>query len=154
MSRTLIVCRMKYCIIRAAANQSFKLSLEFGYAINEIFCKSIAANTSILSNPKRIFSMFYFVRTQNPRPTFHLDMTPDERAVMEKHIAYCSEKAVHGSAIVFGPVMDPKGVYGIGVYNVNDEAEIREILKHDLANGLLQLEFFPMPRAIVGTIRP
>ncbi len=85
---------------------------------------------------------------------FHLDMTANERAVMQKHVVYCSEKAAKGIAIVFGPVMDPNGVYGIGVYNVNDEAEMREIIKHDPANGLLQYEFFPMPRAVVGTIRP
>ena len=81
-------------------------------------------------------------------------MTPDERRVMGRHVAYWSEKAVRGIAVAFGPVMDPKGVYGIGVYNVTDESEINEILKHDPANGLLQYEFFPMPRAIVGTLHP
>ena len=59
--------------------------------------------------------MFFFVRTGNPRPTFHLDMTEDERSIMERHVAYWSEKAAKGIAVVFGPVMDPHGVYGIGV---------------------------------------
>ena len=52
--------------------------------------------------------MYFFVRTQNPRPTFHLDMTPDERAIMEKHVAYWSDKAARGIAIVFGPMLDLK----------------------------------------------
>ena len=47
-------------------------------------------------------------------------MTADERAVMGRHVAYWSEQAALGVAIVFGPVMDPKGVYP--------------------ANGLLQYE--------------
>ena len=60
--------------------------------------------------------MYFFVRTQNPRPTFHLDMKPDERSIMEKHVAYWTDKAIKGIAIVFGPVLDPKGVYGVGIY--------------------------------------
>ncbi len=97
--------------------------------------------------------MYFFVRTQNPRPTFHLDMTAEERAIMERHVAYWSEKAASGIAIVFGPVMDPQGVYGIGVYQVADEAEMRELLDHDPANGLLRYEVLPMPRAAVGKPR-
>ncbi len=95
--------------------------------------------------------MYLFVRTQNPRPTFHLDMTPEERAIMEQHVAYWTDKAARGIAIVFGPVMDPQGVYGIGIHQVKDEAEMRELIEHDPAKGLLQYEIFAMPRAVVGT---
>jgi hypothetical protein len=94
--------------------------------------------------------MYFFVKTQNPRPTFHLDMTPAERAIMDQHVVYWSEKAACGIAIVFGPVMDPKGVYGIGVYQVEDEAEMSALLEHDPAKGLLRYEVLPMPRAVVG----
>jgi hypothetical protein len=97
--------------------------------------------------------MYFFVKAQNPRPTFHLDMTPDERILMERHIAYWSDKAACGIALVFGPVMDPQGVYGIGVYQVQDEAEMRDLLKQDPANEILRYEVSPMPRAIVGTLR-
>ena len=97
--------------------------------------------------------MYFFVRALNPRPTFHLDMTPKERAIMENHIAYWSEKAKQGIAVVFGPVMDPQGVFGMGVYQAEDEAELRKLLEADPAKGLLQVEFFPMPRAIIGTLR-
>ncbi len=95
--------------------------------------------------------MYFFVRTQNPRPTFHLDMTAEEREIMGRHVAYWSEKAQQGIAIVFGPVMDPEGVYGIGVYQVRDEAEMQDLLAHDPANGLLQYQVLPMARAVVGT---
>ena len=97
--------------------------------------------------------MYYFIKTQNPRPTFHLDMTVEERTTTQRHVAYWSEKATQGIAIVFGPVMDPKGVYGVGVYQVNGETEMRQILEHDPANGLLQYEVLPMARAMVGTLR-
>jgi|SRR5216684_1152986 len=97
--------------------------------------------------------MYFFIKTQNPRPTFHLDMTMDELAIMERHVAYWSDIAARGTAIVFGPVMDPQGVYGIGVYQVQDESEMRKLLEHDPANGLLRYDVLLMPRAVVGTQR-
>ena len=95
--------------------------------------------------------MYFFIKTQNPRPTFHLDMTLAERETMNRHVAYWTEKAAHGIAVVFGPVMDPHGVYGIGVYQANDETEMQELLNQDPANGLLKYEILPMARAVVGT---
>lgn len=97
--------------------------------------------------------MYFFVRTNNPRPTFHLDMTPEERDTMNKHVAYWSEKAAQGIAIIFGPVMDPSGVYGIGVYKVDDETELEKLIHQDPANGLLIYEIFPMPRVVVGILK-
>ncbi len=40
--------------------------------------------------------MYFFVRTENPRPTFHLDMTTEGRAIVERQVAYWSEKAARG----------------------------------------------------------
>jgi hypothetical protein len=37
--------------------------------------------------------MYFFVKTNNPRPTFHLDMTADERDTMRRHVAYWTERA-------------------------------------------------------------
>jgi hypothetical protein len=96
--------------------------------------------------------MYFFIKTDNPRPTFHLDMTPDERALMEKHVAYWSRQAELGVAIVFGPVMDPAGVYGIGVYQVADEAEMHRLIDEDPADGLLKYQVLPMPQAVLGTL--
>ena len=94
--------------------------------------------------------MYFFIKTNNPRPTFHLDMTPEERATMQEHVAYWSEKAKTGIAVVFGPVMDPKGVYGIGIYKVNDESEMRAMLEKDPAKEILKYDVFPMARTVVG----
>lgn len=98
--------------------------------------------------------MYFFIKTENPRPTFHLDMTADERATMERHVPYWSEKAMQGIAIVFGPVLDPRGVYGIGVYKVRDESEMQDLLECDPAKGLLRFEVvLPMGRSVVGRPR-
>jgi len=32
--------------------------------------------------------MYVFARTNNPRLTFHLDMTAEEKAIMAAHVAY------------------------------------------------------------------
>jgi hypothetical protein len=97
--------------------------------------------------------MYFFIKTQNPRPTFNLDMTAEERVTMQEHVEYWSKQAERGIAIAFGPVMDPKGVYGIGIYHVEDEAEMRKLLEHDPANRLLRYDVLPMARAVVGTLR-
>ncbi len=97
--------------------------------------------------------MYFFLTADNPRPTFNSDMTAEERETMNRHVAYWSEKAERGIAIVFGPVMDPKGVFGIGVYKVRDEAEMRELIEHDPANRLLKLNILPMADAVVGVGR-
>jgi hypothetical protein len=98
--------------------------------------------------------MYIFCKTNNPRPTFHLDMTPEERTAMTRHVEYWKQFADSGAAIVFGPVMDPNGVYGIGVYNVQDVDQFRTMLAEDPAKGILQYEFHPMPQVVVGTQRP
>jgi len=92
--------------------------------------------------------MYIFCKANNPRPTFHLDMTPEERDIMGHHVTYWTAKAQAGQALLFGPVLDPKGVFGIGVYEVNDEEEFRTWLEEDPANGLLTYEFYPMPRLV------
>jgi uncharacterized protein len=94
--------------------------------------------------------VYFFVRTDNPRPTFHLDMTAGERATMTDHIAYWTDRATEGISIVFGPVADPGGFYGMGVYRVDDEEHMRRLLRDDPANGLLTYHVTPMADAVVG----
>ncbi len=94
--------------------------------------------------------MYIFVRTNNPRPSFHLDMTGEERATMTDHVAYWTQRAKEGISILFGPVADPAGFYGIGVYRVDDEAHMRRLIEDDPANGLLKYEITPMADAVVG----
>jgi len=96
--------------------------------------------------------MYFFIRTNNPRPNFHIDMSAEERSTMEKHVSYWSEKAERGIALVFGPVLDPKGFYGIGIYNVPDETSMKNLIDNDPAKGLLKYEILPMARAVVGKL--
>lgn len=77
-------------------------------------------------------------------------MTPDERTVMQGHVAYWVEQAERGVAIVFGPVLDPAGPYGIGIYTVPDEATMQRLIDADPARDLLKCTVLPMAEAVIG----
>jgi len=71
---------------------------------------------------------------------------------MSEHIAYWTDQAKRGTAVVFGPVNDPKGAYGIGIVEVENETRLRALLAKDPAikGGLQRDEFYPMShRSIV-----
>ena len=43
--------------------------------------------------------MLFFVRTQDPRPSFHLDMGAEKCAAMTAHVACWSDAAARGIAV-------------------------------------------------------
>jgi uncharacterized protein len=91
----------------------------------------------------------YFVLHLLPsRPDFAQTMTDDERAVMMKHVAYWTEIMKQGKVLAFGPVMDPKEVYGLGIICVDNEQEVEDFIAKDPASKINRYEYFPM-RAIV-----
>jgi uncharacterized protein YciI len=96
---------------------------------------------------------YFFCRLIPPRPTFAQDMTAAEALVMRDHVAYWTELAERGTAIVFGPVADPKGVWGVAILEVEDEAEVQSLTSNDpvmkAALGATY-EILPMLRAIIG----
>jgi uncharacterized protein YciI len=96
--------------------------------------------------------MYFFLRLIPPRLTFAQDMSVEERATMQRHVAYWTDLMEKGKALVFGPVQDPKGVYGVGVIGVENEAEQDELVANDPGNGLNRYEFYPM-RAVVPRLR-
>src|SRR6185295_8410074 len=65
-------------------------------------------------------SRYFFCRLIPPRPTFGTDMTDVEKTAMRAHVAYWTEIAKTGAAVVFGPVADPAGVWGLGILRVTD----------------------------------
>jgi len=94
---------------------------------------------------------YYCCRLLAPRATFAFDMTPDERKAMLAHGAYWRELLAKGNAIVFGPVNDPKGPWGLGVIRAANEAEVHDFRDHDpaiLANIGLSYEIMPMLTAV------
>ncbi|MBO9592824.1 MAG: hypothetical protein J7599_07930 [Niabella sp.] len=86
----------------------------------------------------------FYLKLNPPRPTFILDMTAEEKATMQQHVAYWTLLLNDGIAIVFGPVADPTGGYGVGVVSVDDEDHLKKIIEADPANGLNKYEYYPI----------
>ena len=77
-------------------------------------------------------STFVF-RLKANRPTFALDMTDEEREIMGRHAAHWRPYIESGQMVVFGPVLDPSGSWGLGVVEAEDEdeEELREFAAGD-----------------------
>ena len=91
----------------------------------------------------------YFVLHLLPsRPDFAQTMTEEERGIMMKHIGYWTELMNQGKVLVFGPVLDPAEVYGLGIVAVDDEQEVMDLIANDPAGQINRYEFFPM-KAVV-----
>ena len=89
----------------------------------------------------------YFLKLVAPRPTFATDMTDGEKALMHEHFLYWKSRQDEGEVVVFGPVLDPKGAYGMGVVAASDEAGARAFADADPAVRSIRgfsCEIYPM----------
>lgn len=79
-----------------------------------------------------------------PRPSFLVDSTDAERAIMGTHAAYHRELAAKGKVLMAGPSLD--GAWGVGILNVIDADEARRIAEGDPAvtSGLMQFQLHPV----------
>lgn len=95
--------------------------------------------------------MHFVYKLVPPRPTFFADQTEHEQAVMADHVGYWSDLLSAGTAVAFGPVLDPAGVWGIAIVEAEDENEIARIAAGDPVTkaGVGTIETYPMPGAIV-----
>jgi uncharacterized protein YciI len=86
--------------------------------------------------------MHFVYKLIPPRTTFALDMDETEAELMGKHAAYWRDQLDHGRVIVFGPVMDPAGVWGLGVLETEDEAAAHGLVLADpvIAAGVCSFE--------------
>jgi uncharacterized protein YciI len=92
--------------------------------------------------------MHYVLYLNPPRPTFIMDMSDEERTIMGRHVEYWNKFMEKGKIIAFGPVLDPAGVYGVGIAEVESEEELKDFIKNDPANGVNSYEYYPM-KAII-----
>ena len=100
-----------------------------------------------------IAERFYHCRLMPPRPSFARDMNAEEAAMMQEHVRYWMGHLQAGTAIVFGPVDDPVGAWGLGVVRVADESAVRALEAGDpaiRAGRGLRYEILPMLRAVVA----
>lgn len=80
-----------------------------------------------------------------PKTIIHeKDMSAAEKSVMQAHVVYWAPYVEDGTVVVLGPVMDPKGGYGIAVVRVDHEDQLEQIIANDPGNGLNSYEWYPM----------
>ncbi len=93
----------------------------------------------------------FFLKLNPPRATFAQDMSAEERHIMQQHVIYWTDLMNRGLVVAFGPVIDPAGVYGVGIVQADDPHQVSELIAHDPANGLNHYEFHPMLAVIPNT---
>lgn len=87
---------------------------------------------------------YYAVKLIAPRPDFVQTMTDDEKALMQQHAAYWQEHLEKGMVVVFGPVFDPKGPYGLGIVSVDDEQQLKKFIDNDPSLPFNKIEYYEM----------
>ena len=66
-----------------------------------------------------------------PRTTFVNDMTSEEGKLMQQHVDYWAEQFKKGTVLIIGPVLDPKGAWGMAVLETSTEEEARTLAMND-----------------------
>ncbi|MGD0813819.1 MAG: YciI family protein [Verrucomicrobiota bacterium] len=74
---------------------------------------------------------YYIFKLLPPRPDFAATMTPAELALMQTHSAYLKGFMDKGQILVFGPVLDPVGAYGLAVVRLPDDIAPDTIWSND-----------------------
>ena len=93
----------------------------------------------------------WLIRIIPPRPHFDQNATPAEQALMDQHFSYWKDLNEKGVCLFGGPVLDPKGVYGILVVRAATEDEARELGNGDpsVMAGMIKIEVAEMRVAFV-----
>lgn len=95
---------------------------------------------------------WYLIRLMPPRPDFASTMTAEEQAAMIRHVAYWRTHLEAGRALIFSPVADPAGDWGMGVLRAESTDQIAEIEAGDPAviAGIGRYEALLLPGAITA----
>ena len=95
----------------------------------------------------------FVMRLIAPRPTFALDMSDEEREIMGRHAAHWQPFVERGYMVVFGPVLDDTGSYGLGVIDTDDEEALRAHAAQDpvVTTGTATMQ---IGRMLMGYVRP
>lgn len=94
---------------------------------------------------------YFLCRLNPPRPSFASDMT--EAALMARHAGHLRDCAAKGTLLIAGPVADPAGPWGLGVFRADSEAQMRVLTGTDpviRADAGFSYDIYPMLSAIVG----
>ncbi|MGD0730501.1 MAG: YciI family protein [Terracidiphilus sp.] len=92
----------------------------------------------------------WFIRLIPPRPDFDKTLSDAERQVMGQHFLYLKGLNEKGICLFAGPVLDPRGVYGVAVIVAATEDEAGNYMKNDpsVKDGVNRFEIAEVDIAI------
>ncbi|MER9597018.1 MULTISPECIES: hypothetical protein [unclassified Mesorhizobium] len=68
---------------------------------------------------------YYLAKFIPPRSDFLATMSADEGELMKQHGAFLDRLLGKGTIVAHGPVLDPAGGYGLSLYQVDDDQDMR-----------------------------
>lgn len=89
---------------------------------------------------------YYLCRFLPPRADFLATMTPQEADLMKQHRTFLNGLLDKGQVIAHGPVDDPAGGWGMSLYQVSDDEDMRALTAQDpmVIAGGARYEILPM----------
>ena len=105
------------------------------------------------SDTERETARAFVFRLIPHRPSFALDMGDEEREIMARHAAHWQPLIDSGQMVVFGPVLDDTGSWGLGLVEADNEEELRAFAASDpvVTTGTARIE---LGRMLAGLVRP
>ena len=92
---------------------------------------------------------YFLCKLVPPRPTFPSDMSEDERSIMRRHVTYWTSLMERGQVVLYGPVADPSGGWGVGIVEVEQRAQVEALTHNDpaiQASAGFRYDVFEMPQ--------
>lgn len=89
---------------------------------------------------------YYLCKFLPPRADFLVTMTAAERDLMQRHGTFLNDLLAKGLVVAHGPVDDPAGGWGLSLYQVSDDEDIKAMTSEDpmVKAGGARYEIFPM----------
>ena len=93
----------------------------------------------------------YLIMYRPPREGFAENATPEETAIIERHVAFLQKMEDEGRLILAGRIEDAR--FGIAVIEVENDNEAKRIMDNDPAvkDGVFSGELLPFRLALLRT---
>jgi len=88
----------------------------------------------------------YLTKWIPPRLDFLATISDDEKAIFQQHSDWQIELRKAGQIVAHGPVIDPAGIYGVALWEIDEAADIEALTAQDpiVVAGVGHYEHFPM----------
>ena len=95
---------------------------------------------------------WFLYRLLPPRPDFASTMSDAEQATMGRHAGYWIEHLTAGRTMIFTPVADPAGDWGMAIVKAQTAEEVHALGRRDPAvtAGVARFEVVDLPGAVTA----